>query len=132
MFRTSRRLLRGPGKFSFLEDCRDRSAGRLLLDAILANNVEEVEALLQHGVNPNVTLGLAVSHTDASVSDGNGIQTKITPESIDDYAATMDEVFLWKKFFGDAPTCMHIAVLNVYRQNRYRRALEGAVQILEL
>ena len=122
-------------RFPLNVDPIGRSPGKQLLDAILENNAKEVEALLQHGVDPNVTLGLLASRSVSPVdesSNGKDNRMKVTPEILDDYAANMDKIFLWKKFFGDAPTPVHVAVLNIYHQNQYRRALERALQILGL
>lgn len=134
--------LRSQGKFSLTEDPLNRSPGKRLVDSILANNAKEVEALLQHGVDPNVTLGLVMSRgggatyhnsEDSITSSAPQEQTRIkTWGALDDYSATMDKIFLWKKCFGDSPTTLHVAVLNVYHQNQYRRSLERALHILEL
>lgn len=119
------------GKFSLTEDPLNRSPGKRLVDAILANNAKEVEELLQHGVDPNMTVGLMLGH--GRRGDGSlARQTRISQENLNVYAATMDRIILFKKFFGDAPTPLHVAVLNVYRQNQYRRSVERALHILEL
>lgn len=124
----------GVNEFLSTEDPLYRSPGKLLLDAILENNPKEVEALLQHGVDPNFTLGLMIDRSVSSTqtNEHDDGRTRLSPESNNDYWANMDKVFLWKKFFGDTPTPVHVAVLNVYHQGQYRSALARALQILEL
>ena len=118
--------------FSLTGDPLNRSPGKRLVDAILGNNTKEVEALLQHGVDPNVTLGLVISRGRNKEDTASTSRTRMNSENLENYAATMDKIFLWKKFFGDAPTSIHLAVLNVYHQNQYRWPLERALNILEL
>lgn len=130
MDKLSRMLLEASGKSFFgafttekgrhLEDDPMLTPGRRLLDAILANELNTVQLLLEHGVNPNDCIGIISSHF------------VFTEQQQQDKVLRLDKVFLWKKIFGEAPTPVHIAVVNVYHRAAHRRELKKALGILKL
>jgi hypothetical protein len=102
-------------------DDRFRSPGKRLFEAILRNRLLDVKIILENGADPNVSLAIVRSHL------------VITREEQQDHKVPdLDNVFLWKKLFGESPTPVHIAVMNVYHCNHSHRDLEKALKILKL
>jgi hypothetical protein len=96
-----------------------------LLDAILQNRFKEVQALLEDGADPNVSLAIISS------------RFIFTDQESQNKALSIDKVFLWKKIFGEAPTPVHVAVILIYHYSTrhkllQRRDLDKALQILTL
>jgi hypothetical protein len=99
--------------------------GKRLLDAILQNRFKEVQALLEDGADPNVSLAIISS------------RFIFTDQESQNKALSIDKVFLWKKIFGEAPTPVHVAVILIYHYSTrhkllQRRDLDKALQILTL
>ncbi|CAJ1959332.1 unnamed protein product [Cylindrotheca closterium] len=124
-----------------------------LLDAILGNAISRVKNLLSRGVaDPNTCLGIgpvnAASNNDAETplvetTSNNAIKnngfkafspaqpTRNTSKMVEQMKS-IDKVFKWTRVFGNSPTLIHIAVLNIYHRHTRSRDLERALGILEL
>lgn len=125
-----------------------------LLDAILGNAISRVKNILSRGIaDPNTCLGIGPAVTAKS----NDTETPLAETTSNNNAVTMnafkalapaqptssaqktiakmksiDKVFTWTRVFGDSPTLVHIAVLNIYHRHKRSRELERALGILEL
>jgi hypothetical protein len=95
-----------------------------LLDAILQNGLKEVQALLEDGADPNVSLAISTSpflFTDDQRSTRSS-------QSKDNAWSSIDKVFLWKKIFGEAPTPVHVAVILIYHYSTRHHKLSSLLQ----
>lgn len=101
-----------------IEEDLSSSPGQRLLEAIVNNRHPEVQTLLENGADPNTPLGI--------------INSECEKEEFSDKIASIDRAFLWKKLFGEAPTPLHLSVINVYHRSDRRRELKGALEILSL
>mmetsp|Transcript_593 Transcript_593/g.1008 ORF Transcript_593/g.1008 Transcript_593/m.1008 type:complete len:295 (-) Transcript_593:2819-3703(-) len=125
-----------------------------LLDAILGNAISRVKNILSRGAaDPNTCLGIGPVNTTSNDSEhplgettsNNAVtntmnafkafsqaqQTSSTQKKIAKMKS-VDKVFTWTRVFGNCPTLVHIAVLNIYHRHKRSRELERALGILEL
>jgi hypothetical protein len=93
------------------------SSGRQLFDAILTNSLDEVRVRLEDGFDPNTHLSMIGSYQ----------QFKSSGKS-----ECLDKVLLWKKNIGEAPTPVHVAVINVYLRYLQSDGCEKALEILKV
>ena len=93
------------------------NSGRQLFDAILTNSLDEVKVRLEDGFDPNTNLSMIGSYQ----------QFKSSGKS-----ECLDRVLLWKKNLGEAPTPVHVAVINVYLRYLQADGCEKALEILKL
>ncbi|KAL3936341.1 MAG: hypothetical protein SGBAC_008324 [Bacillariaceae sp.] len=123
-----------------------------LLDAILGNATSRVKNILSRGVaDPNTYLGIGPAVTAksndesplAETTSGNAVtmnafkafapvQPTNSAQKTIAKMKSIDKVFTWTRVFGDSPTLVHIAVLNIYHRHKRSRELERALGILEL
>ena len=111
------------------ESIDGKPLGKRLFEAILRNKLKDVKTLLESGADPNISLAIIRSQ----LALDQEAEAKAQEEDLCDYKLReLDNVFLWKKLFGETPTLVHIAVMNVYHCNSSHRDCENALKILKL
>ena len=132
---------------------------QLLLDAIIGNAVNRVKNILSRGLaDPNTCLGIGPSvptivsnhdvakplplgetHANRSTVVSTAFKVfainrgkKNCPSTQTTKIQTLDKVFSWARVFGDAPTFVHLAILNIYHRHKRPRQLKQSLVILEM
>ena len=128
-----------------------------LLDAILGNAISRVKNILARGIaDPNTCLAIGPAtvpsndRTNNPLGETNSTNTAATITSLTPFKAfatspqtennrkqiekmkSIDKVFTWTRVFGNSPTFVHIAIMNIYKCHSRTRELERALGILEL
>jgi hypothetical protein len=98
----------------------DSPSSKKLLNAILKNKVCDVRKQLEHGVDPNTSLAIGPS---GSISNDRLSEDRLL---------SLEKAFLWKKIFGEAPSLIHVGVLNVYHRQDKNSEIDRALKILDL
>lgn len=102
------------------------SSQRAFLSALLRNNLDQIRILLKGGVDPNFAIHIGLMG-GGPVLGGNHTTTRMDDDGMNEKhhqvlsmkALCLDHVFLFKRILGEAPSPLHLAILNIYFRTKH-------------